>query len=178
MPVDQETIVESRRPEQCPETLERVVSKQGALYYEVFMLIGASRLLQQTARRLRYGDPVIVITHDAALESFLLHYRTLRDFLYPPPEYWTRFDSLIAWDFDHGWLAYRPDWSECSTDERDRINKLLAHVSYSRDLMPRSWPSSRMQDAIRNAMESFVGKLDVSKRQWFNDLMELFFMRL
>lgn len=64
------------------------------------------------------------IGQNAAVESSLVRIRTLDDFFLPPDQ--TRFDDdVLAHDF-----GFRQVGSPLGTSERNRINKLIVHMSY------------------------------------------------
>jgi len=118
------------------------------------------------------------VRHNMAIESFLLHFRNLRDFLYPSKHAWTKefyFDDVIANDFSCDWLGVEDDWKECSVAERDRINKKLSHLSYSRPELhkkaPEGWPISEMSRSIQRSFAQFIANLPAARKEWFRDII-------
>jgi hypothetical protein len=129
------------------------------------MLLEAEKLWEQ--RKDIAGADAL---RNMAIECFLLHFRNLRNFFYPSRDAWTNsfyFDDQIAHDFWSGWDAVEDDWSECSPDERNRLNKLLSHLSYSRRGLDHKWPIQEMSRAIRNALAQFLAALPDDRRTWF-----------
>ncbi|MGD0898699.1 MAG: hypothetical protein ABR915_12755, partial [Thermoguttaceae bacterium] len=69
----------------------------------------------------------------AMLESFLLHARTLRDFLCHDKKRWD--DDVLAGDFfkvPETWTKVRPQLGPYLTQNKMRLDKTLAHISYAR----------------------------------------------
>ena len=84
--------------------------------YEVTMAGLAVGLIQKAKQ---CGDSA---AHNAALESFLVHYRALRDFLHADkyPKRQIRNDDIIAEDFSpNDWGLKRPPWQECLSNEKE-----------------------------------------------------------
>ena len=113
------------RTSKTPAELEEAARHVG---YEMRMLLFSSQHLEGW-----YASPITVDEDDAnmALESFLLHFRNLRTFLCPSTQKLTSPDDVIASDFTTG------DGSEAGDAtsfvlEKQRIDKMLAHVSYTR----------------------------------------------
>lgn len=162
MPVDHNTLQKSTRGLRRDKELQYLAGQNGSLFYEVWMLNESAR---------KWGNTPAGVEHNFATECFLLHFRNVRDFLYPPRESWTNpryFDDVIAFDFCTKWLAISDDWIECSPDERTRINKLLAHVSYSRPQLDHAWPVLKMLAAIRTEFCKFVSQLAPDRTCWFD----------
>lgn len=126
--------------------------------------------------------------NNAAIEAFLVHYRSLRDFLYPRSS--TKYpvqskrgpdkialDTAIAYDFDQMWGCEFKDWESPIQDdaaqpisrklEADAINKCLQHVSYTRLSLKRNWPRPEMCHAILQRFGTFLCKLPAERREWF-----------
>ncbi len=162
MPTDDKTIKGSKRPSRDDSVLRDLVCQPtGALFYEVWMLNESAKIWSSTSPG---------AAHNMAIESFLVHFRNLRDFFYPPFEAWTdkrKTDDVIAFDYCDQWHAAAPDWRELAPCERDRINKLLAHISYSRTALGRDWPIREMLAAIRTSLSAFVTKLPTERQKWF-----------
>src|SRR5258705_4608571 len=126
MPLADNFLAKNERPQMPESVLRYLASETGSLFYEVTMLTVAENKVSQTPPSNE---------RNLAIECFLLHFRNLRDFLYPPSEPWTgkkAEDNVIAFDFCPQWKQLREDWAECSPNETDRLNKLLAHLTYSR----------------------------------------------
>jgi hypothetical protein len=103
-----------------------------------------------------------------ALESFLLHFRSLRDFLCPSSQ---RDDDVLASDFlgmydgsDVG------DRGKLNVD-KGRLDKMLAHVSYLRldyiEAGDHWWDSSVMLILMLSELQKFLVRLPEQQRAWF-----------
>lgn len=161
MPIDAQRLAKSKRPSRAADVLRYFASVNGSLSYEASML-------DQAAKKCATAPPGY--DRNAAIECYLVHFRNIRDFLYPTAESWTDeryFDDVIAWDFCSEWLEVAEDWKECSLAERTRINKLLAHISYTRPQLGHDWPIAQMHAAIQNSVSEFVAKLSPDRKKWF-----------
>ncbi len=107
------------------------------------------------------------VLNTMAIECFLIHFRNLRDFLYPDADSADNRDNVIARDYDSGWLKTDSDWKPCSRNERNRINKLLAHISYSRRHLDHSWPIQAMWQQMMQRLAGFIRSLPAERREWF-----------
>jgi hypothetical protein len=98
-----------------------------------------------------------------ALESFLLHFRNLRAFLCPSLQ---RQDDVLASDF----LGLY-DRSDKLNLDKERLDKMLAHVSYSRsDYIEADhyrWDSSAMLILMLSELQKFLVRLPDEQRGWF-----------
>jgi hypothetical protein len=109
------------------------------------------------------ADPV---ERNVYLESFLLHFRNILDFLEPPDS--LRKDDVKATDFLTTYVA-----PNAPTQYRKDINKRLSHMSYSRLLVEpenRSWPITEMLSEIEDTWKSFVGSFIIAEERrsdWF-----------
>jgi hypothetical protein len=102
-----------------------------------------------------------------AIECFLIHFRALRDFLCPDELVRKKNDNVIAFDYNSEWLQTEEDWKECSIDERIRVNRLLAHISYSRDTLERKWPIEAMRQSMMQRLAQFILSLPAKRQEWF-----------
>ena len=154
--------LENRRPLRDEAVLKYLAGESGSLYYEIqVMLLAAARKALNTPPG---------VEHNMAVESFLVHYRNFRDFLYPPPEAWTNkryFDDVIAFDYSPEWNVVQDDWSGSTPNEKDRIDKLLAHLSYSRPQLEHAWPIPEMLRKIKGSFGEFILGLSPVRREWF-----------
>ena len=99
-----------------------------------------------------------------ALESFLLHFRTLRAFLCPSlQEYKT--DDIIASDFLKEDQARDLGNSTALSLDQDPIEKMLAHLSYRR--APHEWNVPKMLELMLGELEVFFAMLPPDTREWF-----------
>ena len=108
------------RPKRSDEELK---SAAVHLHYEISMLFEAVKLAGTA--------PQPSSLWNAVLESALVHARVLFDFFDPNPGTRKNLDDVIAADFfSGGWQG--PNWETKVSDLRSRINKKVAHLSYSR----------------------------------------------
>ncbi len=94
--------------------------------YELRALDAAFRLMLKPGVQHTFEESRLL------LEAFLIHVRTLVDFFYVDS---TNKDDMIAQDFlpsSTDWAAKRPTFPVNLKELRTAINKLLAHLSYSR----------------------------------------------
>jgi len=138
----------------------------GHVRYELMMLRASTRYLN-SIKPCYAADRTL---YNMAVESFLLHYRNLRAFVCPAIQS-TRADDVIASDFTG---APNPEaFGDRRSLERDkeRINKLLTHISYARAAYESSgdkkWPHQEMEARIDRAMEEFLARLGAERRGWF-----------
>ena len=139
----------------------------GHVRYEVEMLIGSADSLLY--RRALSGVPPGIFLN-MALESFLLHYRNLRAFLCPSLQP-SSGDDILAADF----LGTRSasDFSDAKTFSVDqqRINRMLAHISYGRDEYLNAdnhrWDIKSMSLAILSEFQRFLAVLPPERSIWF-----------
>lgn len=99
-----------------------------------------------------------------ALEGYLLHARNLIDFFYesknPKP------DDVLAIDFAPSWKTTRPPRSELLTMARQRMNKMLSHLTYSRrELKLFSWATGDIRKQLEALIEQFLSEIPASTLQ-------------
>ena len=112
-----------------------------------------------------------------ALESFLLHFRNLRAFLYPSLQS-VLDDDVVASDFlgeqkaedvgdDPGTLA----------SHKERLDRMVAHLSYLREEYivagDGGWNVAQMAIAILDQMDSFLARLPGHTIPWFPSRSDL-----
>lgn len=100
-----------------------------------------------------------------ALEGVLLHARNLRDFFVGTG----KDRDILAIDF----LPRKPRYAlPYLRRTRNRMNTLLAHPSYSRSRVSRSWDCGTLRREIEGAWEVFLDRLKVHDKKrfnWFNE---------
>lgn len=105
-----------------------------------------------------------------ALESFLLHFRNLRAFLCPTLQM-TCDDDICASAFLGKPKAIDVVDKKKLDHDRERLNKMLAHLSYTRESFIEArnyaWPVARMSIEILEQLEVFLGLLCPDMRSWF-----------
>ncbi len=99
------------------------------------------------------------------LASFLLHARSLRNFLFYPRSQ----DDVIAEDFLDEWDESVENWCPYFHEHRDRLNKSLAHISYKRtEYEPnKKWECGTIHKEITAAWDEFFSRLPAEKQEWF-----------
>lgn len=142
----------------------------GHVRYELAMLVCAALYIPGGI-----SSPAVGETKNIALEAFLLHYRNLRAFLCPSLQK-TSGDDIIASDFmDNSIPEDVGDPGELGGD-KDRIDKLLAHISYERARYEatgeKSWNPDAMARRIQKGMAKFFLRLSPERREWFRVRVE------
>ncbi len=100
------------------------------------------------------------------LEGFLLHARILRDFFIADPKQ----DDVSArhfFDDPSQWRARSSSLCPYLKANTERLNKKLAHLTYSRLTEEEQWDFRAIQAEIALAREAFRSALTESTRQWF-----------
>jgi hypothetical protein len=119
-------------------------------------------------------DPDAVrVIGNCSLESFLVHYRGLREFF----RRGKRFDDdLRATDYLPKW---NPSDAWLSDDETDptttiaRINKRLAHLSTMRPTLHPKWELDKLEQNALKTFEDFIRQLPAAEQLWFQKATEL-----
>jgi len=121
----------------------------------------------QRVQSLMQGTPDQFL-QNILLESFLLHTRILRDFLFREPTG----DDVSAIHF----FETPAEWAESATDlcpylsrNKPRLDKALAHLSYKRiGYEPqKGWDCGAVYTEIEAAWTEFWSRLATDKRDWF-----------
>lgn len=110
------------------------------------------------------------IEGSALLESFLLHVRNLRDFLFRDSS--NHKDDVLAVDYfilQEDWRKIRPPMGKYLNGLRERINKALAHISYTRldYRMDKLWNVEQIKNDLTLPWNAFLNAIPPEKRQWF-----------
>jgi hypothetical protein len=110
--------------------------------------------------------------YNLTLESILLHARVIYDFLFKEPCS-GRPDVSAADFFDRPehWKPNARILCPFLTDKnnRERINRALAHLSYDRiQHTGAGWPVGQIGTEIENAWGFFLGQLAEEQRRWFD----------
>jgi hypothetical protein len=138
--------------------------------YELETLYHQSTLLYHAKKQMAIGEEIDLwrTIHTAALESFLIHFRCMKDFLnnlkFP--------DDVKAGDYASSWSG-SANVRE-TTNEKARLDKLLAHLSYTRDGLDRGqWEVRQMEQNITAAMETFLKQVNTADEPLFVRINEL-----
>lgn len=132
---------------------------EGAMWvhYELQTLIYALRANEQALSRQAdsglpaYEQQLWHTINTCTLESFLVHYRNLKQFLNN-----LKYDQDVkAQDYSDQWAGTANVIGEVGED--DRLNQLLAHISYTRGQLGRGqWNLLKMEERICEAFERFL----------------------
>jgi hypothetical protein len=101
------------------------------------------------------------------LEGLLLHARTLMDFLISSG---TNSRDILAKHFledEDAWIAKSKPLFTQLREDRGRINKKLAHLSYRRLDLKQGWDDALIAAEVRDGWHEFVASLDPTRRSWF-----------
>lgn len=155
---------EIRDPDELKEAAGHVV-------YEVVTLLDASHFVGVSMT-----SPASEPTSNIALESYLIHYRNLRDFLCPDLKVLHPSDVIAS---DYLDLENPAEFGSRTILEVDklRINKLLAHITYERAQFEKdgnkSWPVAEMTERIADGFDAVLNSdLTNERRAWFREVAE------
>jgi len=103
------------------------------------------------------------------LASFLIHARNLRAFLFPPRRTKPKWDDVLAQHFLPEWDEKVEKWCPYFDENRDRLNKSLAHISYKRiEYEPKKkWSYVKIHKELTAAWNEFWSRLPAEKKKWF-----------
>jgi hypothetical protein len=140
------------------------------VYYEFRAMVQARDLNDYAKKQNdpKYTDSVLVM-RNCAIESFLLHYRALREFFSSHQK--IKGDSLKAtdylstWQTSAVWVTYQK--------EIDRIHKRLAHLSTLRTTLDNNWDLAHMEWSVSQTFEDFISKLTPDQQVWFQQATDL-----
>ena len=127
------------------------------LVYEIQMCFEAGKMLSTfKPNEVRDEDRVI---HNALIESFTIHARSLVAFLYPEDP---RPDDVTGDDFFDDpsvWRKIRPTKTKALENAHPRVAKEVAHLTYARIVITeeqRRWPFPRIAADLGLALREFV----------------------
>ncbi len=153
-------------PTNLKETAPRIV-------YEIKMLRDTSFSLR-TSSLVRSNT----LLRRVFLESTLLHARSLLEFFTKQrcDKGVSKYD-VLAQDYSNGWLPAQPP--EYLLENRQRLNRMLAHLSYKRNQLIRTnrrWDIPKISAEIEGLWSDFYSHLSLEKAEWFvdNDLNQKF----
>jgi hypothetical protein len=123
------------------------------------------------------GPPAL---HRLALEDFLLHARNLLNMFYEARVlHEVSDDDVLARDFyvpPASWERIRPGLPPTLEGVRERLNKLLAHLTYSRigyaqsDAEDWRWPCAEMGSELEELVALFLRNLPAENKDFFSML--------
>ena len=106
-------------------------------------------------------------TKNLLMESLLLHARVLYDFFVRAP----KGDDVSACHF----FDDASDWCVVSSDlcpylraNMKRLNKKLAHLTYSRLTEDEQWAFGAIRDEVSHGWRTFLDALQYDQRKWFD----------
>ena len=105
-------------------------------------------------------------TRNMLLEGFLLHARILRDFFVGEP----RGDDVSArhfFDDESAWVDKTKDLCPYTRKKKTRIDKKLAHLTYSRPILGKEWDFGTISKEIYEAWDKFLSFLPDERKVWF-----------
>jgi hypothetical protein len=136
--------------------------------YEIVMLVFSADHLEgghSSPATRPSGDP-----RNMALDSFLLHFRNLRAFLCPLLQK-TSDDDVCAGDFLNEPAEKNLGNARRLAGDKVRLDKMLAHLSYSRDRYIETgehmWHSPEMLITMMEELGGFLDLLSKERRAWF-----------
>jgi hypothetical protein len=146
----------------------KLIRAAGHVSYEILMLIYTGEHLGGF-----HSSPMsspVGNDKNMALESFLLHFRNLRAFLCPRLQRFTD-DDIIWSDFLGRSEVENLGNVEVFARDKNRIDQMLAHLSYSRDKFiaagEHGWHVAKMLALMLEELEKFLALLTPNVRQWF-----------
>jgi len=133
-----------------------------AVFKEIQSLLAGRRAKSQREQPMTNPEQLQV---NVLLASFLIHARSLRDFLFYPRSQ----DDVIAEDFLEEWDESVEEWCPYFHKHRERLNKSLAHISYKRiEYEPnKGWDCGKIHKEITDAWNEVVGRMTPEEQDWF-----------
>jgi hypothetical protein len=169
-------------PDPDPPTLQQLKDMAVHIYHEVMALMQSRDLLnharaQHKAAQEKVLQDACQVGINCALESFLLHYRNLREFLNDEVKQSKKnkatskpeSDDIKAKDYtiDPNWKTAAP-WAS-NKDEGKRLHKRLAHVTTARLTLDDKWYPESMEGNTLRTFEDFVSALSDERKAWFEN---------
>ncbi len=136
-------------------TQQELIDGGNHLLYEVLMLNNTVALLRDHARWSHGWEEFTL--YMATVESFLVHARSLIDFLCTAPSEVKPFEArdIFAFDFCTAWTP-KP-WSG---DEWKAISEQIIHLSYNRPEVGRNWEHDDLLYRLDDGIERFLKQAD------------------
>lgn len=138
----------------------------GSVDHEVLMFVTLAGWLIR--------DTIPAHLRGAVLEAWLVHVRSLLDFFHPRPN--PHRTDVLATDFlpdKAEWEAALPRLTQAGEQRRADLDKLLAHISYTRHKRDSDW-STADYEMIRCRLDLFFKHLPKRRRRWFKGSARLF----
>ena len=147
-------------------THEELHKMSGHVRYEISEF---KKGIEEFHRLIDTKDPA----RDRALESALLHFRVLRDFLLHQKEKYD--DDVLAVHYVEAGIWKPKITSKVFEETRQHLDKRLAHLSLRRIKESEkewNWPLDVMSKALGELIMQFYVSLPPDKRDWFKDLKQ------
>ncbi len=147
-------------------TTQQLEDTAADITYEVCTLIQAYDLYAYFGTRASESDfaETCHAIANCALESFLLHYRALKEFLNDSPK--QKSDDIKASDYVMGWKP-TGTWL-ADTGETVRIHKRLAHITTTRGNINGLWSPDQMKQQVLIAFDELIRVLPSHAKPWFS----------
>jgi len=148
--------------------------KLGLLHYEI-------QMFRCMYTRLKNGENLSQGFKNAVLESFLLHVRNLIDFFQGTAEekkgYKKHCKDIIVSDFKDEEGEYLPivkNW-KITLEDKDKINKRLAHLSEDRLKEGKDWSKeiNKFKSEIEKQIKTFLGEISNAYFPFIKDNQEI-----
>ena len=107
-------------------------------------------------------------TWNAYLESFVIHLRSVIDFLYPPTNH--KQDDILAEDYVTNvaeWNNDRPAKTNLLRDAKTKADKQVAHLTYARVSADKDWNWEGISADLNKVVICFFDHLPDGRRTWF-----------
>jgi len=147
-------------------TMQQLEITAADITYEVLTMIQAYDLYVyggNRSSRPQYAQAYQAMAN-CALESFLLHYRGLKEFLSDTQR--KNSDDIKATDYVTGWKA-SGSWL-ADKGETERIHKRLAHITTTRGNINGLWNPDQMQQQVLVAFDELIRALPERAKPWFS----------
>jgi hypothetical protein len=153
-----------------PVTAQECEASAPDVCYELRAMVQARDLNNYSKKQTdpKYADAMLVMCN-CAIESFLLHYRALREFFSSlqkkVADNLKGTDYLSTWQTSAVWVTNQVDI--------DRIHKRLAHLSTKRTTLDNNWDLAHMEWNVSQTFEDFISKLTPGQQLWFQEATDL-----
>ncbi len=133
------------------------------------------KTLQYEIRHLHYAFRMIFKAKDDIylknifIESFLIHWRNLIDFLYKSSK--NKDDDILSIDYVNDvkrWEEKRGKKTRYLIEEHNDVNKYLAHITYKRIEALKQWEFSQMLEELIRKFRMFVEHVSEERKKWFD----------
>ncbi|HEY2232200.1 MAG TPA: hypothetical protein VGK01_01875 [Candidatus Angelobacter sp.] len=170
-------------PDPDPPTPQQLQQMARHINHEVLALMQAHDLYdhaqkQQKTVEDQAAQDVCQVAINCALESFLLHYRNLREFLNDEKKHTKKnkvtnqieTDDIKAKDYtsDSNWKT-TDVWASDKVEGK-RLHKRLAHISKARITLDNKWYPDHMEWSVLKTFEKFLAAIPRERGPWFEQV--------